>query len=317
MSHRYGDERIAEWLEENGYHPRSPKHGSASCQFFLDDLLHESDPFKEAAKKGEVVYCEDYTVGAGESEWNTDLVIGPPAGDVTTPVFEERPIVEAEPEQVWLAIDAKSVMTEHSKARRNRQRDINSFADIMHLHHPGAVTGGLLLVNSAERFRSPLRDEGDVTEHERIEQLVTETIDIFRDIDRAEGEINPSVDGVGCVVVEHTNVDDGEATTLVDEPPAPQPGDIVHYKTFLHNLIETFEERWLVGETPEITDASKSEDLQVVLEHRVVELAHMAHEVGEAIDEDKDLEDRIAKLTDEIEQIEAVVDVIKQRHSSD
>lgn len=316
MSHRYGDERIAEWLDENGYHPRSPKHGSASCQFFLDDLLYESDLFEKAARKGEVVYCEDYTVGEGESEWNTDLVIGPPAKDVAPPEDGERPIVESEPDRLWLAIDAKSVMTEHSKARRNRQRDINSFADIMHLHHPGAVTGGILLVNNADRFRSPLRDEGDITEHERIEQLVSETVDIFRDIDRAEGEISPSVDGVGCVVVDHTNLDDDEETMLVDEPPAPQPGDIVHYKTFLHELVETFEERWLVGEKPEITDATMSEDLRVLLEHRVVELAHVAHEVGEAIDEEEIPDECLTELSEEIDQLEAVVDIIEQRHST-
>jgi hypothetical protein len=56
VPHRYGDERIAAWLRENEYHPRSPKHGSASCLYFLDDLIHESETFAEAAKNGEIVY---------------------------------------------------------------------------------------------------------------------------------------------------------------------------------------------------------------------------------------------------------------------
>lgn len=59
MSHEYGDERIAKWLRNNQYHPRSPKHGRASCRYLLDDLLHESDAFSEAADAGELVYQED------------------------------------------------------------------------------------------------------------------------------------------------------------------------------------------------------------------------------------------------------------------
>jgi hypothetical protein len=110
--------------------------------YLLDDLLYQSELFAEAARNSEIVYQEDYTVGDGPSRWNTDLVVGPPtdAESVQLPVGNGLEIAEAEPERIWLAIDAKSVMTEHGKARRNRQRDINSFADIMHRHHPGAVT---------------------------------------------------------------------------------------------------------------------------------------------------------------------------------
>lgn len=243
MTHTYGDERIVDWLRKNTYHPRSNKHGSASSLYFLDDILYESDILRDAAQDGEIIYQEDFTVGSGGLRWNTDLVLGPPGGDVQVPLGD-RPIGEGEPEEIWMAIDAKSVMTEHGKARRNRQRDINSFADIMHFHHEGAVTGGVLLINMAEKFRSPLRDEGDITTHQNIERLVEETVGLFRDIDRAQGEINSNVDGVGTIVVEHTNVDDDHETRLVTEEPAPQEGDIVHYRTFLDILLETFESRF-------------------------------------------------------------------------
>lgn len=313
MSHRSGDERLAEWLDENDYHPRSPAHGSASCLFFIDDLLHESKPFREAAKNGEIVYQEDYTVGQGDSKWNTDLVVGPPKDEVQTETGSERPIVEAEPEEVWLAIDAKSVMTEHGKARRNRQRDINSFADIMHSHYPGAVTGGLLLINSADRFKSPLRDEDDITEHDRIEDLVAETIDIFRDIDRAQGKVSPNVDGVGCIVVNHTNMDDGQQTTLVTDPPAPQKGDIVHYPEFLEIILEVLEDRWLTGDRPDISDLTANSDMQAVLNQRVVDFASVAHDVGHQISNESLDEGVVDSLNTELEELEATVDEIERR----
>ena len=313
MTHRYGDERIVGWLQENQYHPRSNAHGSASCLFFLDDLLHESETFAETARAGEIVYQEDYTVGQGQSRWNTDLVVGPPADDVEvqTDFGDGRPIVEAEPAEVWLAIDAKSVMTEHGKARRNRQRDINSFADIMHRHHPGAVAGGVLMINLAERFKSPLRDEDDITEHDRIEQLVEETVAIFRDIDRADGEISPNVDGVGCVVVDHTNMDDGHETRLVSEPPAPGDEDIVHYRNFLYIMLNTLEGRFLEGEPPDLDQRFAAERLSEELRRRAVTLTHRAYLVNQDLEDGSVSPENVDRLREAGESVSKVLDEIE------
>lgn len=314
MSHRYGDEQIAEWLAENDYHPRSPAHGSASCLYLIDDMLHESDVFREVAREGKIVYQEDHNVGEGDSKWNVDLIIGPPREEVQTEIGDDVSLVEAEPEEVWLAIDAKSVMTEHGKARRNRQRDINSFADIMHSHYPGAVTGGILLINLADRFKSPLRDEDDITEHDRIEDLVAETVDIFRDIDRAQGKVSPNVDGVGCVVVEHTNLDDDHETRLVTEPPAPQKGDIVQYHEFLEIILDVFEDRWLTGERPDISELAANSDLRAVLNQQIVDLASAAHKAGHEINDDSLEEESFDSLNTELSELEAVIDEIERRY---
>jgi hypothetical protein len=283
--------------------------------YFLADLAEECEEFLDAARAGEIVYQEDYTVGEGQDRWNTDLVVGPPAADsIQVPVETEVPIAEGEPEEIWLAIDAKSVMTEHGKARRNRQRDINSFADIMHSHYPGAVTGGILLINMADRFRSPLRDEGDITEHDRIEELAQGTVEIFRTIDRAQGEVSPNVDAAGCIVVEHTNMDDDHQTRLVTGPPAPQPGDIVHYRDFVEIIADTLEERWLTGNPPDIESPADSEDLEVALNHSVVELAHYTRIVGDEIESGAVTEDALDELREEITEIESVVNEIERRH---
>lgn len=274
--------------------------------FLLDDLLYQSEAFEEAARSGEIVYQEDYTVGEGESAWNTDLVVGPPMPDEDFQIgLGDRPIAEAEPSEIWLAIDAKSVMTEHGKARRNRQRDINSFADIMHRHHPGAIAGGVLLINMADRFRSPLRDEGDITKHDNIEQLVSDTVDIFRDIDRAEGDISSNVDGVACVVVEHTNLDDDHGSRLVTEEPAPQEGDITNYREFLDIIVETLEERFLLGEPPEIVREQRKEELRKELNAEIVELAYLARKVGKDVSE-TDSED-IEEFRETLETTESVL----------
>ena len=316
MSHQFGDERIVEWLRENRYHPRSPAHGSASCMFLLDDLLATNDAFREAAENGEIVYQEDFNVGSGASKWNTDLVVGPPTDDVQVELGSEQTIAEGEPERVWLAIDAKSVMTEHSKARRNRQRDINSFADIMHRHHPGAVTGGVLLINMAEKFRSPLRDEGDITDHEGIEQLVEETVEMFRDIERANGKVSPNVDGVGCIVVDHTNMDDGATTELVEDSPAPQTGDIVHYHEFVEIIASVLEERWLTGTKPDL-DSFAEMDLESVLNRQVVEVASASSSLGKETREREVSSETVDSVGTELEELEAVIEEISRRYAEE
>lgn len=253
--HAYGDERIVEWLQEPRewtyernvpYHPRSNKHGEAQCQYFVDDLIHESEAIADAVANGEIVYQTDYDVGNPRGlGWNVDLVLGPPSGDVQQPVNDEP--VRATPGDVWLAADAKAILTEHQKARRNRQRDINSFADILHSHFEESLTCGILLINSADKFDSPTRDLDDLTEHpDEIDRLVAEIVDLFDSINKSEGELSPNLDGAACIVVEHTNLPaEIDQTRLVTEHPAPAPVRDVHYRTFVNNIAQRFEERFL------------------------------------------------------------------------
>jgi len=165
----------------------------------------------------------------------------------------------------------------------------------------------------ADRFKSPLRDEGDITEHDRIESLVRETVDIFRDIDRAQGEVSPNVDGVGCVVVEHTNMDDDHDTRLVSEPPAPQDGDIVHYPEFLGIVAETFEERWLRGDTPDVSSFANT-DLRAELNQQVIRVARSAHLVGEEIRDESVSAESVAEIRADIERLETVLREIERKH---
>jgi len=254
--HRWGDERILDYLNEKHewnyprnipYHPRSSKHGGLQCRYFIDDLLHVSETIRTAAADREIVYAEDYDVGDTHGlGWNVDLVIGPPTAESQLEQSNGDGMSEGEPSDVWVAVDAKSIMTEHQKARRNRQRDINSFADIMHTHDEQSITAGIVMVNRAETFDSPTRDADDLTHHSNVDRIVSEIIDLFGSIDRAEGEMSANLDEVACVVVDHTNYfEDVGDSTLVTDPPAPQPGDPTHYRTFVSRLAATVENRFL------------------------------------------------------------------------
>lgn len=238
--HSYADERIVYWLERHGYHPRSDTHGKALCEYFLDDLIFCSDLLSKAAHKGEVVYKMNSKVGEGSQlVWTVDLVLGPPT-IMPVAISPNRRILEGEPRDIWLALDAKGVMTEHGKARRNRQRDLNSFASIMKHHYSNSVVGGLIVVNLADRFKSPLRP--NITLHKNINKLVMTTVQLFREIPRAPKEGNGGIEAIGVIVVKHSNVK-GDRTTLVTESPAPQKDDFVHYRKFLDLMKEALEHR--------------------------------------------------------------------------
>ncbi|MGQ0766824.1 MAG: hypothetical protein ACT4OZ_14345 [Gemmatimonadota bacterium] len=144
-----------------------------------------------------------------------------------------------------MAIDAKTIMTEHGKARRNRQRDLNSFHDILHRKNARTIVGGLLVVNNAGRFLTPLprRREG-VTEHRNIDRLVSEVIALMDALPRGRPEPgNPGLDALGVIVVTHSNVVHDE-TRLVVGPPSPAISDPLSYDSFLRDLCDAFSVRF-------------------------------------------------------------------------
>ncbi len=231
-------ERFAEWLTRERYHPRSSKHGDALCKFLVEDLLSSCQTMAQMAQVGRLVFKLNYTINHESTvQWNTDLVMGPPIRESMSIKPGPLGIAEAQPSEIWVAIDAKTIMTEHGKARRNRQRDLNALQDLLHRRQPCPVVAGLIAINMAQRFRSPLRSE--VTEHKNIQRLVQETLDIFRGLPRATEAGAQGLDAMGAIVLSFTNIG-SESCSLLHSTPAPPPGDSVHYESLLRDLCGAF-----------------------------------------------------------------------------
>ena len=64
---------------------------------------------------------------------------------------------EADPSTVQIAIELKTVMTEHHKTAKNRKRDLEAHHEHVHKYSAQALAGGVLLTNIAKRFDSPTR----------------------------------------------------------------------------------------------------------------------------------------------------------------
>lgn len=244
MPPRRADKAFVQYLSRVGYHPRSSAHGDTLCTLVLTDLERKCRALADLASRRKLVYKLNHTVNPESPlRWNIDLVLGPPVSADQSTLISSSSIQRGEPRGIWVAIDAKTVMTEHGKARRNRQRDFNAMHDILHRSDPLTVVGGLLVVNLAERFRSPLRD-ADVTEHRNIDRLVEETIEMFEELPRSPAQGGAGLEALGVIVVSHSNLP-GEPTSLVSKRPAPARGSSIHYQTFLQDICEAFVHRFV------------------------------------------------------------------------
>ena len=249
-----GPRSFAHHLDTEQYHPRSDAHSNALCRGVLNDLLAHCAPLAEKAARGELVAQLNRTITVNYQRWNIDLVLGPPPG-APEPPEDDAPIRFAVPAVVELAVEAKGVMTEHSKARHNRLRDLQAFHSHAHTYNDDVVAGGVVGVNTAEVFWSPLRDEDDLTRQPNIQRLVDETVDLFRNIPlRDAPSEGPGMEAIGVLAVRHDNLRKNQhpppeapapsPTKLVTGAPAPPTGDPLHYATMVHRLCRAYRARW-------------------------------------------------------------------------
>jgi hypothetical protein len=207
----------------------------------LEDLLHSCPRIADHAKQGKLVYDINRKIIVGSSEWNIDLILGPPPGSVSAPPDTTR-IIRAQPATIRIAIEAKTIMTEHGKARRNRQRDLDSFHQFVHRYDSDTIAAALTVVNIAVRFKSPLRAEPSA--HRNVKELVSETMGLLRALPlrSVAGDVS-GLEANGAIVVEHDNIENAQSR-LVTILPAPQVGDPIHYDSFLTRICDRYNQRW-------------------------------------------------------------------------
>lgn len=232
-------------LAKEHYHPRSDAHSNAVCLAILDDLIDHCPPFAEKAQNGEIVAKLNHTVKVNYQDWNIDLAIGPPPGLPVPPSV--GPIQLATPVTVEVALEAKSIMTEHGKARRNRLRDLQAFHNYAHAYNQKTVAVGTVAVNVADFFWSPLRPHDDITHHHNIDRLGPETVELFRGLPlRHTPDEGPGFEAASVLVIEHDNLAKNPTpplgapsprpSRLVSTLPAPQIADPLHYATMIQRI---------------------------------------------------------------------------------
>lgn len=228
-----------EHLKIEGYHPRSNKHSNALAEAVVADLIQYCPKLAARAKAGHIVYDLNFTLISGTAEWNVDLVLG------TAPLEMERTstsvnIIRTRPASIQIAIEIKTVMTEHNKAVKNRKRDFDAHHAHVHQYNQATIAGGILVVNAAETFKSPLRDMDDLTIHKNPQKLVTHCIDEMRSIGTSSGSIGSSgIDAMTVLVVDYHYQNRCESRYLTTKP-APIMGDPLYYDNFIQTVCDLY-----------------------------------------------------------------------------
>lgn len=223
------------------YHPRSDKHGVALAEAIVVDLIAACSSMAAAASDGRVVWDTNFDLIYGTATWNSDLVIGEPPIGTASP--EDGPIRKTSPSSVHIAIEIKGVMTEHRKAIKNRKRELESHHTHVHNYNSNAIAGGVIAMNIAERFRSPLRSEDDITIHRNPEALVDHCVGEAQAISVRGGPTGNGLDAKCVIVVDDDNIEFAYAK-YQEAPPAPQIGDPMHYDAFIQRLCAEWSKRF-------------------------------------------------------------------------
>lgn len=227
-------------FRQHGYHPRSDKHSNALAEAIAADLLRHCPAISRKAKAGQIVFDLNFTLKAGTADWNIDLVLGAPSFDVEPPV-EGIAISRTPPSRVEIAIEIKSVMTEHRKAVKNRKRDLEAHHEHVHNYSEFCIAGGVLAINGSATFQSPLRNEPTI--HRDPDRLVQHCLQEFRSVAARGGPTGYGLEARCAIVVDMDNVNQTQAA-YITRPPAPQVGDPLHYDTFIRTVCDFYTRRF-------------------------------------------------------------------------
>lgn len=252
------------------YHSRSDHHSKVGCWAVLADLLRTSALMRAHAATGKLVIginhelC-DFPTGRRKI---LDLVVARPAERVAGEPISlsglaqqygvllshlEKTEVDALPSflsgkvgAVLVALEAKATMTEHSKARPRLYDELTSSHATVHGASSNALALALVMVNAARTFISPGRQVSrgeamSVNQHKQPAAAVS-IIDKLRELPRRASDQQAGFDGLGVILVDFPN--DGTPVQLVNEPPAPQPGDLFHYATMITRAANEYDTRF-------------------------------------------------------------------------
>ncbi|HVU20079.1 MAG TPA: hypothetical protein VHE09_05060 [Rhizomicrobium sp.] len=251
------EEDIVADLASSGYHPRTSRHSDRQSYAIVEDLLDSCPILRDRARDGEIVAKLRHHQQVGHDDWVIDLAIGTCAGNPEPP--QGARIGFTEPALIQIAIELKSIYTEHGKARRNRLRDFNAFHGYAHQYNPRTIAAAFLVVNAARYFYSPLRKPDDITEHggrtHNTTKLATDCVDLFRTIHlRNSPADQPGLEAIGVVVIEHDNLavhpepngvaDRHSQTRIAPAPPSLRVGDPLHYQTMIQRICVEYNARF-------------------------------------------------------------------------
>jgi hypothetical protein len=244
--------------EDWQYHPRSDLHSKVACWVALTDLLSASSLLRRHAVEGRVVIGVNYEIRDFETNRrkNLDLVIGRPAAGASVgsqslsdlqEAFQvalskdQKRAVQSLPvlrvgsvQAVLVALEAKAVMTAHSKALPRLYDELTSSHVVVHGNSSRALAVGLVIVNVSSTFVSPGKRDPICRHRQPGDARVV--IEKLRELRRRTTPDGVGFDGLGVILLSCAN--DGTPVTLVTGDPAPPE---FHYAAMITRIANEYD----------------------------------------------------------------------------
>ncbi|MCO5101004.1 MAG: hypothetical protein M9885_08920 [Burkholderiaceae bacterium] len=255
------------------YHPRSDRHSKIACWSIFFDLMvrngliahhvragkvsfginHEMRDFRHDRRKDlDLVVCkrsEPRTVASIRSFADmADAYLIALDDEQAAMLGALPPIPLTGVQTALLAIEAKAAMTEFGKARPRLYDELNSSHLTIHGDTDSTIAAGFAMVNRAETFVSPLRNPWNVganpavvTKHNQPRDA-SSVVEKLAQLPRRSSTGDTGFDAFGIIVVRCAN--DGGPVELLEDRPAPQRGEVLHYDSFLERIETLYESRF-------------------------------------------------------------------------
>jgi hypothetical protein len=227
-----GPTRYVQWINNHlGFNPRSAANSNALSEYIIDDLRNASPKaIRALIDSGSVVPLKNASVSTKVAVRNIDLVLYE---------LKALPVIS-----VQVAVEHKTVMTAHGKARLNRYGDIIAYCNHMHNHRRECVVGATVVINTSEVYENPdAFARGLERPKFKMDKVVRDTVKVFEKIPVRESpdEPNDSPEALAIIVV---NYDGKNPATLVEGEAILSVESPVHYDNFIRRLVQKYEARF-------------------------------------------------------------------------
>jgi hypothetical protein len=219
-----------EWINTHlGFNPRSQANSNALADFVIADLRQSCPSLAGHIASERVVPAKNADVRTRVAVRNVDLV------------FMEK---EFGPGAVRAAVENKTIMAAHGKARWNRYGDLIAYCNHIHNHREDSIAGAIVVINCSPTYSNPDAFAKGLTRPLfKMEKVVQDTVNIFARIPlrASPEEPNDQPEALAVIVVDY---DGQNPAKLVSGGLAPQAGSAVHYDSFLKRMCELYTQRF-------------------------------------------------------------------------
>lgn len=223
-------EAYIDWMNAHlGFNPRGQQNSNALSEFVVADLRANCPALASAFENGVLLPRKNVNVRTKVVERNVDLVVQR-MGALREVLFS-------------IAVEHKTIMTAHGKARKNRYGDIIAYSNHMHNHWRDCIAGAIVVMNSSLAYENPdAFAQGLVRPPFEMARIVKATTAIFAGIPLRDAPNDPSdqPEALAVIVVDYDGVN---PATLVTDEGAPQPEHSVYYGNFIKRICALYSRR--------------------------------------------------------------------------